>query len=115
LALLLPLLLGLTFGAIEYGFYFFLQHNVQAAAREGARAGVAYGATEGDAEAKAEAFLTAAGLGGRFDPVAVTVGEDIDVTVQGEWGTVGLPLLFIPANKMLRGHAVMRKEALVDP
>ena len=76
LALLLPLLLALTFGTVEFGFYFYLQHNIQAAAREGARAGVPYGATEGDAEAKASAFLTNANLNpANFSISAVIAGE----------------------------------------
>jgi hypothetical protein len=36
-AIVLPLLIALVFGAIEYGRYFFLYNNLATAAREGAR------------------------------------------------------------------------------
>ena len=35
-ALVFPILLSLTFGAIEYGYYFFVKNTLQGAAREGA-------------------------------------------------------------------------------
>ena len=40
LALLLLPLLWMTFGAIDFGYYFYLKHNVEAAASAGARAGI---------------------------------------------------------------------------
>jgi Flp pilus assembly protein TadG len=119
LALLLPLLLGLVFGTIEFGYYFFLQHNAQGAAREGARAGIPFGATQADASAKVSAFLTQAGVNPAnytitFDPAdvgAAAAGTDITVTVEGSWGTVGIRTLgLISSNKIVRGRAVMRKE-----
>ena len=120
LALLLPLLLGLTFGTCEFGYYFFLQHNLQGAAREGARAAIPYGATQGDAEAKITAFLSQAGLNSALftpsfstDPGAASPGTDIIVTIDARWGDegVGLRMLgFIDADKIVRGRAVMRKE-----
>ena len=120
LALLLPLLLGLTFGTCEFGYYFFLQHNLQGAAREGARAAIPFGATQGAAEAKITAFLSQAGLNPALftptfntDPGAAAAGTDIIVTIDARWGDegVGLRMLgFIDADKIVRGRAVMRKE-----
>jgi len=40
LALALPLLLVIAFGTIEFGYWFYLEHNFQSAAREGARAAI---------------------------------------------------------------------------
>ena len=120
LALLLPLLLGLTFGTCEFGYYFFLQHNLQGAAREGARAAIPYGATQGDAETKVSAFLSQAGLDPSLftpsfstDPGAASPGTDIIVTIDARWGDegIGIRMLgFIDADKIVRGRAVMRKE-----
>ena len=119
LALLLPLLLGLVFGTIEFGYYFFLQHNAQSAAREGARAGIPFGASQADATAKANSVLTAAGLNPAnfditFDPADISTaepGDDVTVTVQANWSTVGIRTLgLISSNKIVRGKAVMRKE-----
>ena len=36
-ALVLPILLALSFGMVEYGYYFFVKHTLQGAARDGAR------------------------------------------------------------------------------
>jgi len=119
LALLLPLLLGLVFGTIEFGYYFFLQHNAQSAAREGARAGIPFGASQADAAAKANSVLTAAGLNPanfsiNFDPADVSSaepGDPVTVTVEANWSTVGIRTLgLISSNKIVRGRAVMRKE-----
>jgi Flp pilus assembly protein TadG len=41
-AMVLPVLLALLFGIIEYGWIFFQQSNILAAAREGARYGVTF-------------------------------------------------------------------------
>ena len=43
--LLLPILLGLSFGAVEYGYAMYIKHTLQGAAREGARASIVSGAT----------------------------------------------------------------------
>ena len=48
MALVLPVLLYLAFGTVEYGYYFYVKHNVQSAAREGARAAIVPSATAGD-------------------------------------------------------------------
>jgi Flp pilus assembly protein TadG len=121
LALLLPILLGLAFGAAAYGYYFFVQHNVQGAAREGARAGIPFNATQADADAKITNYLTNAGLTPADFSISFShnvetaaPGTDITVTVEGVWSTVGITLLPPPlspaANKIVRGRAVMRKE-----
>lgn len=110
-ALVLPIVLSLTFGAVEFGYFFFLQHNLQAAAREGARAGAVYGATDADATAKATAFLQNASLDASKFTISVGhPGSNISVTVQSTWGNAGIKLLFIANNKIVRGAAVMRRE-----
>src|SRR5687768_12667777 len=40
MALALPLLIVIAFGTIEFGYWFYLEHNFQSAAREGARAAI---------------------------------------------------------------------------
>ena len=112
LALLLPILIAFAFGTIEFGYFFFLQNNLQAAAREGARAGVPWGATSGDATAKATQFLQNAQLNpGNFTISVNSSATQVEVTVQGSWGSVGTHLLFIPNSKIVVGRAVMRKES----
>jgi Flp pilus assembly protein TadG len=125
----LPILLGLAFGVVEYGYYFFVKHNVQAAAREGARAAVVPAATLQNVVDAVGNVMTAAGLGSTgytislTDPssgvainlATVTAGTSIKVTVQCTWGSVGihpLPEVMggISPSKLVRGATVMRRE-----
>ncbi len=126
-ALLLPIVLGLSVLACTYGYYFYVQHNVQGAAREGARACVPFGATEAGAQTKIAQYLSNCGLDPAdfgtisFNPNPDTAnpGDDITVTIEGTWGNVGFNILPawaekgwvpIPSSKVIRGRAVMRKE-----
>jgi Flp pilus assembly protein TadG len=120
LALLLPLLLALGLFACQFAYYFYIQHNAQAAAREGARAGIPFGATQADAETRVEGYLTSSGLDPAdftiefsTDPGTAAPGTDITVTVEGNWSDVGIDLNGwgpISSDKVIRGRAVMRKE-----
>jgi Flp pilus assembly protein TadG len=115
MALMMPLLLLLIFGMIEFGYFFYLQHNLQAAAREGARTGAMLNASDAQAVSKASAFLTAANLNpAKFSIASSTSGDTVTVTVQATWGNVGIlhlyPLIPISNSKVVRGAAVMRKE-----
>ena len=117
MALIMPILLLLIFGMIEFGWFFYLQHNLQAAAREGARTGAMLNATDTDAVNKATAFLGAANLNaGSFAITSTTAGDTVTVTVQATWGQVGIlhlhPFIPIPDSKVIRGAAVMRKEGV---
>jgi hypothetical protein len=39
-ALVMPILLFMGFGTVEFGYYFYTEHNLEGAAREGARAAI---------------------------------------------------------------------------
>jgi Flp pilus assembly protein TadG len=125
----LPILLGLAFGVVEYGYYFFVKHNVQAAAREGARAAIVPAATLQNVVDAVGNVMTAAGLGSTgytitltdpssgtaIDLASVTAGTSIKVTVQCTWGSVGIHPLpeamgGISPSKLVRGATVMRRE-----
>ncbi len=120
-ALVLPVLLGLAFGTIEFGYYFYIKHSLQGAARDGVRAAIVAGATNTDVNAAVTASLTAAGLQDygciiSTTPVnvaAATGSQTITVSVQCNWSVVGgglRPLQLISANKTVRGTASMRRE-----
>ena len=118
--LVIPILLLLAFGTVEFGHFFFVKHGVQGAAREGARAAIVAGATNADVNAAINTSMTASGLQGSgyvvtTNPASidgVASGTNISVTVECNWGTVGLrPMAMINANKVVRGATVMRKEA----
>jgi Flp pilus assembly protein TadG len=118
-ALVLPILLYLAFGTVEFGYFFYVKNNVQGAAREGVRAGIPPGATNTDVTNAISSQMTAAGLQSSGYTVTTTPsnvsglspGATVTVNVQCTWGTVGLrPLQLISASKVVKGQAVMRKE-----
>ena len=118
-ALVLPILLYLAFGTVEFGYFFYVKNNVQGAAREGVRAGIPPGATNTDVTNAISSQMTAAGLQSSGYTVTTTPsnvsglspGATVTVNVQCTWGTVGLrPLQLISTSKIVKGQAVMRKE-----
>jgi Flp pilus assembly protein TadG len=118
-ALVLPILLYLAFGTVEFGYFFYVKNNVQGAAREGVRASIPPGATNTDVTNAIASQMTAAGLQSSGYTVTTTPtnvsglspGTSVTVSVQCTWGTVGLrPLQLISASKLVKGQAVMRKE-----
>jgi Flp pilus assembly protein TadG len=124
MALVLPILLALAFGTVEFGYYFYVKHNVQAAAREGARAAIVPSAVAADVTTAVQNVMTAAGLGSSGYTTSITdvngnainvstaaAGTAIKVTVQCTWGNVGVrPLGVISSTKIVTGNTVMRKE-----
>ena len=131
-ALVFPILLSLTFGAIEYGYYFFVKNTLQGAAREGCRAGIVLNNDNTDVTSAVVSYLKAAGLnassntldskftlkieyplGTSFNAGSLSAGSTCFVTVQGPWGTLGQgfrPLALIGTNKTVSGMSAMRKE-----
>lgn len=123
LALTLGILLGLTFGTVEFGHFFFIKNTVQGAAREGARASIPPGAANSDVNTAVNAVLNAAGLSPSSFTTTVRVngvvanastaaaGQQIEVTVSASWGSVGLrPLGLIGSEKAVLGAGSMRRE-----
>lgn len=124
MALVLPILLSLSFGTVEFGYYFYVKHNMQAAAREGARAAIVPSAVAADVTTAVANVMSAAGLSSSGYTTAVTdtngaainvttaaAGTAIKVTVQCSWGTAGVrPLGIISSSKPVIGTTVMRKE-----
>lgn len=134
MALVMPLLIALTFGAVEYGFALYVKHSLQAAAREGARAAVVSGAVAADVQTAVDSAMLAAGFAQakytRPPTIEVSTngttwstsgwastaaGNSIRVTVSTTWGTAGCKVLpnylgGIPTTKTLSGATTMRKE-----
>ena len=117
-----PILLFMVFGTIEFGTYFYVEHNLQSAAREGARAGVVATPEERDAKviAAIDRVFEESSLsqmeGFSYDNPIIEVEDDyLNVTVRTTWSRVpeGLrPMLLIRnAEKAeLKGFAAMRIE-----
>ena len=117
--LVIPILLLLAFGTVEFGHFFFVKHNLQGAAREGARAAIVSGATNSDVTSAVSASMTASGLQNSgytvtTNPSDVSTagsGTNISVAVECTWGNVGVrPMGMISGTKQARGATVMRKE-----
>src|SRR5947207_729503 len=111
-AVALPLLAVMSFGLIEYGHFFYMRHVLQGAAREGARAAIPAGVD--DPNGAVDDAMTAAGLGSAnytvtTDPTDVSSaskGTLITVTVECNWGDVGLrPMKMIAAGTKVQGAA----------
>jgi len=85
-ALVLPFLMMILMGIIDYGFYFFLNSSAVNAAREGARAGARFGVTAADsagavdaAEAAATSFLAGANIGVGGGTNNATVNAEMNI------------------------------------
>jgi Flp pilus assembly protein TadG len=114
-ALLLPLLLGLTFGTIEYGYYWYINHSLQGAARAGARAGIPTAASDADVQLAVDGAMKSANLDktGYTTAISADADNNLKVTVSCTWDKMGMPtapLLFPTPHNGMQGVAVMRKE-----
>jgi Flp pilus assembly protein TadG len=118
-ALILPVLIYLGFGTVEFGSYFYIKHAFQGAAREGARAAIVAGATNSDVNSAVASVLAACNMQNSGYTVTTSpssigsaaAGTTVSVTVQCAWGKVGIsPLGILSANKPVTAVAVMRRE-----
>ncbi len=121
-ALTLPILLYLAFGTVEFGYYFYVKHALEAAAREGARAGIVSGNTNTDVTTAVTNAMASTGIATYSTTITdtananvtvntVAAGSYIKVTVNANWGTVGMrPLQLIGSSKTVTGQMVMRHE-----
>jgi Flp pilus assembly protein TadG len=123
-ALVMTVLIMLSFGTAEYGYFFFVKNILAGAARDGVRAAIPSNAINSDVNAAISTVMTAAHIASNnytvttspTDISTATSGAAVTVTITCTWGTVGvtpLPVALggIPNNKQVTGVAVMRKES----
>ncbi len=119
LAIVLPLLILLTFGVIEYGWMFLKVQQITNAARQAARVGATPDATATEVNAVVDEILAGARMGDAqrtitINPVGFTTlepGEHFTVSVSVRYSDialVGLPMIPVPSN--LRSQTTMAKE-----
>ncbi len=121
--LVLPLLVMLTFGAIEYGWAFYVKHAISAAAYVGARSAIATGSTNATVTSAVAASMLAAGFQSSqytltTSPTTVagaSAGTYVTVTIACTWSTVGvtpLPVVMggLPPTKQLSCAVLMSHE-----
>src|SRR3954453_338838 len=82
-ALVFPILLSLTFGTVEYGYYFYVKHTLQGAAREGARAAITPTAANSDVTSAVTAAMTASGLTNSGYSTSITNSAGGNINVSG--------------------------------
>jgi Flp pilus assembly protein TadG len=133
-ALVLPVLFYLVLGAMQFGYYFFIKNTLQGAAREGCRAGIVLNNSNTDVTTSVAQYLKAAGLnssattldskftlkieapqGTSANAGSISAGTALYVTIQANWGNVGIMMLpsqlgGLTTTKVVSGISVMRKE-----
>jgi Flp pilus assembly protein TadG len=115
LAVVLPVILTLLFGIIEFGWLFMINQTLTTAAREGCRTAVVPGAADDEITAKVSSYMTAAGLSTSEYQLTITHATTEDptetVTITVPYGNISLlGNYFGMDDLMLQGYAAMRKE-----
>ncbi|TWT55143.1 TadE-like protein [Rubripirellula amarantea] len=116
LAVCLPVLVLLVFGAIEASSFIFLKQSLNVAAYEGVREAVRVGSSNGNGQNRAENILNARSVNDfnvaflNGDVSAIDRGEDVVIEVSAPTNS-NSPLVgqFIP-NRTLTARVVMVKE-----
>lgn len=120
-ALVLPILMLLMFGIIEFGRVLSVQHLLNTAAREGARTAALPGADNATVIAKINEVLSGAGLS--YDSLQLTPSDvssagrndPVTVRVQVNYESVAWVGGIVPGfgGSQLQGVVVMRKEGFI--
>lgn len=129
--LVLPLLLWITFGCIEYGYYMYVKHTLQGASREAARTAIVPSATTAEVTSAVAMVMSSAGFGDKGYTVSIesppgtptnlsslSDGAPIAVKVSVPWGnfnvrpfsTMAPGGIGLAAGKPVIATTVMRKE-----
>jgi Flp pilus assembly protein TadG len=117
MALILPILVALTFGILEYGWMFYRVAQINLASRHGVRTAVRPAADQAEVETAIAGVMNDAGWAtDEYDAivsdVTVDVGAAVTVTVNVDYdehvGLTGLP--FLPVPTTVSGTATMAKE-----
>ncbi len=117
-ALILPILVLLVFGAMEYGWMFVKSGEVTNAARHGVRIGVLPDSTSADVTSDVASVMSAAGLAGKYtltispaDVTTLTPGQKLTVTITVPYSNVTLTHMpLIPVPSALKSTVTMAKE-----
>lgn len=119
-AVVLPLLLTILFGIIEYGWVFMVRQTLQHAAREGCRLAVLQTSVEPYAnvtERVADIMSTTNASGYQLNMTHATAGDPVEtVTVTVSYSSISLVGGFFgTADFDMAGTSSMRKEGVAAP
>ena len=113
LAVVLPLLLTIVFGIIEFGWIFMVRETLTNASREGCRVAVLQGSTEQDIRDQVSVSMSPAGLGDYTVEITRATTGNANETVRILIPYSEVSLLggyFGPTNFNLGATTIMRKE-----
>ncbi len=113
MAVVLPILLLILFGIIEYGWTFMVYQTITNAAREGCRVAVLEGSTDEEIETRIAEYMSLIGLQDYTVEIQHSTEDDPTemVTVRVPYSSVSLlGGYFGPTDFDLVGRACMRKE-----
>ena len=123
MVLILPVLMMLTFGALDFGYFLFVKNTLVGAAQAGVRAAMPQAAANADVATAVNSVMSAAGIDPSNYTITVTPTDittatpntKINVRVSTTWGQVGFTTLSIPygginTSKVMAGSASMIKE-----
>lgn len=113
LAVVLPLLLTIVFGIIEFGWVFMVRETLVNASREGCRVAVLQGSTQQDVTDQVALSMAGAGLSNYSVQITSSTPTNPNETVQVLIPYSQISLLggyFGPTNFNLSATTVMRKE-----
>jgi len=118
-AIILPLLVTLTFGACEYGWLLLKAQQISNAARHGARMAAVADGTSESATVAVDSLMASAGLDGTGYTVTITptdvagmeAGEVLNVQVVVPTSTLVLTGMPLPIPTNLQSSVSMAKEA----
>jgi len=113
LAVVLPLLLTILFGIIEFGWTFMIYQSIANAAREGCRVAVLEGSTDEDITARINNYMEMVGIQDYSVTITHSTPTDPTETVVVSVPYASVSLMggyFGPSDFDLVGRAVMRKE-----
>ncbi len=117
-AIILPLVLLLTMGLLEYGWMFVKIQQITNAARQGARVGARADVTNAEVQAAVLGVMTSANLEtsgyqlviGPADITVLEPGQMLTVTITVPYANVGLGLPLTPTPANLASTTVMVRE-----
>jgi Flp pilus assembly protein TadG len=116
MAIVLPVLLILTLGLIEYGWVFLKVSQINQAARHGVRAAVRPDATAGIVQSNVSSLMTAAGIKSEdytltYTDLYVAVGQPVTVHISVNYDKLSLTGTgFLPLPDKIQGRGTMAKE-----
>jgi Flp pilus assembly protein TadG len=117
-ALVLPILLVLVLGVVEYGWLILKSQQMTNAVRHGARMGITVDGTYTDVENAVTALMDAAGMGGSGYTLTIApanvgdmnAGELLTVELSVDYANIGLDMPLLPTPTTLRSSVSMAKE-----